>query len=250
MGELYNDLAKVYEAMYKTFMDYETEYQFYSEILEEYDKKNLLEIGSGTGNLAAYFIQNGFNYIGLDLSEDMIAIAKENVPDVEFIAADMSNFQLQKTVSSVIMVGRTISYLLTKQSINSTFANVHNSLETDGIFCFDFIDANQFIPSIAQGKEVVHEASFENVDYLRKSYWSLNLEHGMDFKWDSIYFKKVNEQLIEIGQDNSVIRTFTLREIGIFLIRHHFKIEKIIEKTSYAFPTYVIVARCLGMAKQ
>lgn len=75
MDNLYSDFTKKYEAMYQTFIDDE-EYLFYSQILKKYKKDNLLEIGSGTGNLAHHFSQNNFDYQGLDYSEVMIKMAK------------------------------------------------------------------------------------------------------------------------------------------------------------------------------
>ncbi|NNM17528.1 MAG: class I SAM-dependent methyltransferase, partial [Croceitalea sp.] len=64
MSNLYNRLAKVYEAMYQSFIDYEQEYQFYNKILTTYGINNVLEIGCGTGNLANYFIRNKMGYCG------------------------------------------------------------------------------------------------------------------------------------------------------------------------------------------
>ena len=84
MGNLYNQLAAVYEAMYQTFIDYKAEYEFYSELLLKYKKNEVVEIGCGTGNLVPYFLENNFNYIGLDLSENMIEIAKNKIPNGDF----------------------------------------------------------------------------------------------------------------------------------------------------------------------
>ena len=241
MSHLYNKLAPVYEAMYTTFIDYEEEYSFYSRLFNKYQKDNLLELGSGTGNLAAYFRKNGFNYLGIDYSEDMIAIAKSKYPAADFIAGDMRSFQLKKVVQGVVMAGRTISYLRSNEDVNNTFKSVANSLEKGGVFCFDFIDANRFIPAIAGGKEITHEASHKGVHYLRNSLWKEQLVQGMDFHWAATYYKKENNGLVEIGKDESIIRTFTKDELILFLELNQFEVKEIIDKTSYAFPTYVIV---------
>ncbi|EZH74167.1 hypothetical protein ATO12_14960 [Aquimarina atlantica] len=242
MNSLYSDLAKVYDAMYATFIDYKDEYEFYSEVLKKYNKKSLLEIGSGTGNLTTYFKKNGFEYLGFDLNEEMLEIARIKNPDCIYIKGDMRSFKLEKPVESIIMTGRTISYLLSNQDVESTLKSIHNNLEKGGVFCFDFIDANKFIPEISEGKEITHEASYDNIYYVRKSKWNLNLKQGMDFIWESNYYKKEGKKLIEIGKDNSIIRTFTINEIEIFLQINNFEIRKIIKKKSYAFPTYAIIA--------
>lgn len=239
---LYQDLAEVYEAMYQTFINYKEEYKLYSDFFKKYEKNNLLEIGSGTGHLAEYFTANGFEYTGLDLSEKMIEIAQEKMPQGQFLQGDMRQFTLKKPVDSILIAGRTISYLVKNEEINAAFSSMAENLNTGGILCFDFIDANEFIPPMVNGIDITHEASFNNIDYLRKSYWSLVLENGMDFKWESTYYQKTNDQWLEIGEDNSVVRTFTINELEIFLAINQFKIKEIIAKSAYAFPTYVIVA--------
>lgn len=242
MNELYAELAEVYEAMYDTFINYLDEYQTYSQILDEAGKKSLMELGCGTGNLAKHFQEAGFQYQGLDFSPQMINLAQKKNPDSKFRVGDMRNFQLKERVSGVLMAGRTISYLLRNQDLNATFSSVWTNLEPGGIFCFDFIDANQFMPTIASGKTIQHEARYQNTDFVRDSTWNLLLEHGMDFKWDSIYYKRVGEELVEMGRDNSIIRTFTKDEIEIFLKINQFKLSKTFPRESYAFPTYVAVA--------
>jgi len=246
MSNLYSELANVYEAMYATFIDYKSEYEFYSEILKKNGKKTTLEIGSGTGNLTKYFEENGFKYYGLDLSKEMLEIAKRKNPESIFINGDMRSFVLENFVESIIITGRTISYLISSEDVNSTLKSIYNNLEKGGLFCFDFIDASRFIPEIYKEKEVTHEASYDKKNYIRKSRWSLNLTQGMTLNWESIYYKKEGAELIEIGKDNSEVRTFTKDEIKIFLLINNFRIKEIIEKESYAFPTYAIVAEKEG----
>ncbi len=242
MDNLYNDLAKVYEAMYHSFIDYQEEYDFYSTILKKYNKKSILEIGSGTGNLAGHLVQNGFDYTGLDLSQAMVDLAKSKVSAGKFVQGDMRYFKSEKPVESILVPSRTINHLLTGEDINTTFSCFHHNLQQGGILCFDFIDAGEFMPLIWGGKKVMHEAVFEDTYYCRESIWTPTLEHGMDFNWTSFYFKKENEQLINIGEDSTQVRTFTVQEMEIFLKVHHFTVKEITARTSYAFPTYVVVA--------
>lgn len=107
---------------------------------------------------------------------------------------------------------------------------------------FDFIDANRFIPQVSKEEKITHEVIYKDVKYKRKSKWELNLKTGMDFIWTSEYSKKVGGKFLKIEDDTSIVRTFTKDEIEIFLFLNNFKIKEIIDKETYAFPTYVIVA--------
>ncbi len=242
MNKLYTDLAKIYEAMYSSFIDYKSEFEFYENILKRYNRRETLELGSGIGHLGDFFQKNGFEYSGIDLSEEMVGIAEKKYLKCKFSKGDIRSFKLDKQLESIIMTGRTISYLLTNNDVLSAFKSVHNNLEEKGIFSFDFIDAEEFIPTIQNGKEVLHNADYDSEEYVRKSIWNIDLSIGMTFNWKSHYFKKTKNGLKEIGTDNSVIRTFTRDEIKIFLELNNFKIKEILSKESYAFPTYVIVA--------
>jgi len=242
MNNLYTKLATVYEAMYQTFIDYQEEYLFYSKILTKYDKNEVVEIGCGTGNLANFFSESNFKYLGIDLSKEMIKLAKIKAKNCQFINADMRYFQLQKTVESAIITARTISYLSTNKDVNNTFFSINKNLNQGGILCFDIIDANRFVPMIMAKQDVIHKAIYNDITYVRKSDWKLHLENGIDVLWDATYYKKESEQLIEIGQDHSKLRTFTVNEIEIFLEINGFQIKEIIDRPSYFFPTYVFVA--------
>ncbi|MEL6943180.1 MAG: class I SAM-dependent methyltransferase, partial [Bacteroidota bacterium] len=101
----------------------EVEYSLYKGFLEKYDRKSTLEIGCGTGRLSQLFLQDNYDYIGLDLSHEMLEIAKNRNPNITFIQGDMRFFSLEKPVESVIMTGRTISYLVKNEDVRSTFTS-------------------------------------------------------------------------------------------------------------------------------
>ena len=46
---------------------------------------DVLEIGCGTGTLAALMTSRGAQVVGIDISEGMLAAARKNAPDAEFI---------------------------------------------------------------------------------------------------------------------------------------------------------------------
>ncbi len=45
---------------------------------------SILDIGCGTGADSFWFIENGYEYLGIDGSQNMVAIAKENNPNAQF----------------------------------------------------------------------------------------------------------------------------------------------------------------------
>ena len=242
MNNLYNSLAEVYAAMYKTFINYEEEFTLYKQLLTKYNCQSVVEIGCGTGNLAARFNENGFDYTGMDISGEMLAIAKNNNSGCTFLQAAMQDFILPQQVQSAIITGRTISYLLTNKDVSDSMAAINKNLQASGILCFDCIDASKFIPQIKK-ESVLHKAAAGDRKFQRESFWSVNLSYSWTFDWRSVFFEELQDgSLLNIGEDNSTIRAFTKDEIILFLQLGGFSIKEIFPRASYAFDTFVVVA--------
>ena len=55
-------------------------------------KGRILDAGCGTGLPAAkYLIENGFDVIGVDFSDEMLKLAKRNVPKADFIKQNITD---------------------------------------------------------------------------------------------------------------------------------------------------------------
>jgi SAM-dependent methyltransferase len=246
MSELYNSLAEVYEMMYQTFINYDEEYKYYSDILKRNNAVNVLEIGCGTGNLAEKFLSNGFQYTGTDLSKSMLDIAAAKYPQGKFREADMRNFLLDEKYDACFFAGRTSAYLVSDDDMRKALKSICNNLKENGIVCFDCIDAEKFIPLIENGKQVVHTAAYNGRRFHRASYWQPADDAAGVFNWESIYFEiDGNGDKKEIGRDNSVLRSFTKREMEEMITGSGFELLEMNERPSYAFDTFVVTAKKL-----
>lgn len=154
--EAYGDFASVYD----TFMDetpYEDWCQFVEEVITEYgiskpgekdaevlsSERNLvLDLGCGTGTLTEMLAEKGYDMVGIDLSQDMLAIAMEKKAKAEsgtlYLCQDMRELELYSTVGTVISVCDSVNYLLEEEDVLTTFKLVNNYLYPGGIFLFDF----------------------------------------------------------------------------------------------------------------
>jgi SAM-dependent methyltransferase len=244
MANLYDGkMAAIFDAMYQTFINYDEEYEFYNHLLQEQKCKTLLEIGSGTGNLAKRFREKNQEYIGLDYSLSMITIAQERNQNSVFIHGDMRSFELATPVDAIIITGRSTSYLISNEDIHKTFDSIYKNLNPDGILIFDFIDANRFIPFIKENQIVRHEAAYNGLNYIRESHWDTTLLENFMLEWSAQYYTIVNDQKEIITDDFSTVRVFTLNEMELFLYLNNFEIIKTIDRKTYAYDTYVIMAK-------
>lgn len=236
-------MAAIFDAMYQTFIDYDEEYEFYNSLIQEENCKSILEIGSGTGNLAKRFQENNQDYTGLDFSQSMIAIAQERNKNSLFIHGDMRKFDIKNPVDAIIITGRSTSYLINNDDINRTFESVYKNLNPNGVLIFDFIDANRFIPFLKKNEIILHEAFYEGINYIRESHWEITPMENFLLEWSAQYYKITDNEREILLDDFSTVRVFTLNEIELFLYLNNFEIIKTIDRKTYAYDTYVIMAR-------
>jgi len=76
----------------------------------------ILEIGCGTGRVALKLAQEGANILGLDLSPAMLAVARQKsqgLSNIDWIEADMQDFDLGKRFDLIIIPGHSFQFMLT-----------------------------------------------------------------------------------------------------------------------------------------
>lgn len=104
------------------------------------DAKKVLEIGVGTGRLAARVAPLCLRFTGIDISPKTIERAKENLSNyenIELICSDFSDYEFDETFD-VIYSSLTMMHFEDKQKI---ILKVANLLCDSGIFCLS-IDKN------------------------------------------------------------------------------------------------------------
>lgn len=245
MQKLYrNGLEHLYDTMYQTFIDYDKEFDFYNQLLLNHNAKSVLEIGCGTGNLAKRFLTVRKEYVGLDLSEYMVNLSKSKNPNGLFIQGNITDFELQSKVDAAIITGRTTSYLFENKDLNKALETIHKNLNEDGLLIFDFIDASRFFKIIGKGKEVTHLAHVDHKKYSRDSFFKVNnAKNNFMFDWKALYYEIKNGEKILLTEDDSTVRAFTKEEWGLLLYLNNFRILECINRESYAFDTFVILAQ-------
>ncbi|MDE6844904.1 MAG: class I SAM-dependent methyltransferase [Lachnospiraceae bacterium] len=141
--EAFHDYAYYYNMFYRD-KDYAGEAQVVNEIIEKYGKQNIekriLNIGCGTGRHDLELNKLGYKIHGIDLSDDMISIAKDNVPDGDaflYEVQDARSFKVKSPYDIIISLFHVMSYQNTNEDLNRVFQCVNRALKEGGIFVFD-----------------------------------------------------------------------------------------------------------------
>jgi len=81
---------------------------FISEQLKKYRVKSVLDLGCGTGLYTIALKKKGFNAEGLDLSKEMLQIARKKSKNLKLYNQNMSNFKINKKYDAIICLGSSL----------------------------------------------------------------------------------------------------------------------------------------------
>lgn len=138
---MYNDFAEVYDRLQDA--DYEKFIRYYEEIFKRYGKTPtlVLDLACGTGNITIPMAKRGYDMIGIDLSCEMLNIAREKAMEegqnILFLNQDMTEFELYGTVDAIVCALDGINYITDEKMLKKVFSLVQNYLNPDGIMIFD-----------------------------------------------------------------------------------------------------------------
>jgi SAM-dependent methyltransferase len=116
---------------------------YYESTAPEPIDKTLLDLCCGTGQLAVHFLAQGYRVIGLDLSADMLALARENCQiyteanQAQFIQGDAADFTLDKPVGLVVSIFDSLNHLESFAALQACFRCVYRAMSSQGLFIFD-----------------------------------------------------------------------------------------------------------------
>ncbi|MBO6164243.1 MAG: methyltransferase domain-containing protein, partial [Lachnospiraceae bacterium] len=109
---------------------------------EGYAGQLVLELGCGTGIMTERLAARGYDMIGVDLSEDMLAEAMEKRSlsghNILYLQQDMREFELYGTVAAVVCICDSLNYITARRDLAQVFRLVNNYLDPGGLFLFDF----------------------------------------------------------------------------------------------------------------
>ena len=206
--EMYEDFALVYDR----FMD-ETPYEEWCQFVVGRLKQDqitdgiLLDLGCGTGSMTELLAKQGYDMIGVDLSDSMLDIAMEKRAqsghNILYLQQDMREFELYGTVAAVVCVCDSLNYLLEEEDLAEVFSLVHNYLDQNGVFIFDMNTIHKYRDLIGDATicENREEGSFIWENYFDEessiNEYALTLfvkqENGLFARFEEFHYQRAYE---------------------------------------------------------
>ncbi|WHT48480.1 methyltransferase domain-containing protein [Sporosarcina thermotolerans] len=103
--------------------------------------QTIIELACGTGRLTIPMAQRGFQMIGVDLHEGMLARARQKAEEqgiaIDFVQQDCTELNLPVKSSLAFMTGNSFQHFLTNEAQDALFQYLSKHLKDGGIFIFD-----------------------------------------------------------------------------------------------------------------
>lgn len=155
-SEVFEDVAKIYDNNYAKVYNllwHPNEKLKYEQVSMQdialADKAttsvHVADLACGTAPNACWFKDLGVDYVGVDISDDMIKQAREDCPKASFQTGDVTNVHLfpQKSKTHCLLLGFSIYEFQNPKIVSD---NVYQWLEPDGYFIVHMVDPDKFDP--------------------------------------------------------------------------------------------------------
>lgn len=225
--EAYGKFAQVYDL----FMD-NVDYEGWADCLEKHLKEEgiedglVLELGCGTGTMTGLLARRGYDMIGVDNSEEMLAEAMEKKVedglDILYLLQDMQEFELYGTVRAAVSICDSLNYITEKEELLQVFRLVNNYLDPGGIFLFDMNTVHKYRDIL--GDDTIAENRDEGSFIWENSYdpdTGLNIyelavflprEDGLYEKCEELHCQRAYEQ----AEIEALIREAGMEIVGVY----------------------------------
>lgn len=129
---LYHDLAWIWPIISPP-EEYVQETEWICRIIRQYSEievKTLLHLGCGGGH-NDFTLKKHFQMTGIDLSQEMLTLARALNPEVTYVQGDMRTYRSEERFDAVL-VADAVSYMLTEEDLHAVFRSAWMHLKPGG----------------------------------------------------------------------------------------------------------------------
>ncbi len=139
---MYNDFAYSYDTL-MCDADYDGRTEYLCSLFKKFDRMPtlLLDLACGTGEFSNRFASKGISVIGVDISYDMLSVAREKSAefgnDILYLCQDAAELDLYGTIDGAICCLDSLNHITDYEKFCGAIERVSLFLEKDRLFIFD-----------------------------------------------------------------------------------------------------------------
>jgi SAM-dependent methyltransferase len=127
----------------------------------------VLDVCCGCGHVTEELVRRGYVVTGIDISAELIGIARERVPGAQFQIADVTQFAMDSKFEAALSTFDALNHILTIEELEKAFRNVRQVLVPGGLFVFDMNLEEAFFADLRQWHASVRD---RDVSLIRGNY--------------------------------------------------------------------------------
>ncbi len=166
----YDDISKNYDEMFNFENDLNSAENFIARLKKQFNFKNALDIGCGTGSYTLALARSGAKATGMDLSNSMIDEAKKNSfaygLNIDFINSGMEKmlFNVKEKFDLIMCMGNTLPHLLSKKDLFSMATACKQLLNPGGHLVLNLLNYDRILNA---EERIVGITRSENHEFIR-----------------------------------------------------------------------------------
>lgn len=199
MNNSYQRFSEVYDQL-MTDIPYDCYVEWVLAFAPVNEFNQLLDIGCGTGTLSMMFAQSGYNVTGVDLSEEMLAIAQARAEQmgmkIPFFAMSMDELEGFENIDVAVIPIDSINYVATEEAVKKTFENVYRTLREGGQLFFDVHSLFKMDEIFLEGPFTYDEDGINYIWHTEQGNAPHSVHHYMTFfvETESGYYERFDEE--------------------------------------------------------
>jgi SAM-dependent methyltransferase len=147
---MFDRTAHVYDLLY-SFKDYDAEAAALAELItaRRPGARSLLDVACGTGRHLELLRATFPDVAGVDMEPGLLEIARERLPGVPLVGADMRSFDLGRRFDGVTCLFSSVGYLADARELDAAVARMAAHLEPGGVLVVDgWVKPEAWLPGV------------------------------------------------------------------------------------------------------
>lgn len=131
-------VAKHYDALMAN-VPYRQWVAYVEAILERisYHPRTVLDLACGTGNVSELLAARGYKVVGVDISPQMVEVARSKKSQVEYFVQDIAELDLSRQFDLALCLFDSLNYITDPEKAACALKRVGQHLVAGGVFIFD-----------------------------------------------------------------------------------------------------------------
>lgn len=231
----YSDFAYIYDHFMHADVNYEQIADYIENLFDRYNiSPNLVcDLACGTGNVTIPMAKRGYNMTGVDLSEDMLNVAREKSEglDILYLNQNLASIDLYGTMGAFLCMIDGINYVLTPKSLLTLFTRLKTCfMDPDAVLIFD-ISSRYKLQHVIGDNTFIH--SEKDVFYS----WQNHYVEGKNLSDMLLNFFVKDESGYERFEERHLQRAYSVKELTFLLKKAGFTTVDTYEAMTFNPPT-------------